>query len=379
MSQIADRDASGASSCIGMQDRARELALGGRDVVHLDRGELDFETPEPIVDAAVQALRDRQTRYTHSTGSVELRRAIQAHYRDNYQVDIDPAQVFVHAGSSPLLLVLFLAILGRQDEVLVPDPGYPAYATCVRAAGGVPRPVRGDASFHCSAHDLARRIGPRTAAIVVNSPNNPTGAMLDEVELAAIAGLGKLVVSDEVYHALTLDGDRPHSILEFTRNAVVLNSFSKAFAMTGWRLGYVIVPPDLVPLLEPLQRDSVISPNAFVQQAGVAALKIAAAVASGWREELRRRREVLLSGLTRIGMSVPCRPSGGFYAFARMPDGCGSAAEFARRMLEEESVAVVAGSSFGPAGEGHIRCSFTPPPERIEQGIARMAEFLTRR
>lgn len=379
MSQIADRDTPGASSCIGMQDRARELALGGRDVVPLDRGELDFETPQPIVDAAIKALRDRQTRYTHSAGSMELRRAIQTHYRENYQVDIDTSQVFVHAGSSPLLLVLFLAILDRGDEVLLPDPGYPAYGTCVRAAGGVPIPVRGDASFRCSAHDLARRVGPRTAAIVVNSPNNPTGAVLDEAELAAIAGLGRLVVSDEVYHALTLDGDRPHSILEFTRNAVVLNSFSKAFAMTGWRLGYVIVPPHLVPLLEPLQRDSVISPNAFVQQAGVAALEIAAEVAAGWREELRRRRDVLLSGLARIGMTVPCRPAGGFYAFARIPDGCGSAAEFALRMLEEESVAVVAGSSFGQAGEGHIRCSFTPPPERIAQGLARMAAFLARR
>lgn len=366
-------------SCVGMQDRARELARGGRDVVHLDRGELDYETPKPIVEAAIHALREHRTRYTDSFGAPELREAIRDHYHDVYGVEISPAQVLVHAGSSPLLLQLFLAILDLGDEVLVPDPGYPAYVTSVRAARGIARPIAAcQPAAHYTVRDAASVMTSATRAVVVNSPCNPTGAVLGRDELAEFGRLGPLVVSDEAYHGLWLGDGRPHSMLEFADHVAVVNTFSKAFAMTGWRLGYLIAPEDLVPALEPLQRDCVLSPNAFVQQAGIAALRHAGSVAPRWRAELRERRDVLVAALTRIGLTVPNRPDGGFYVFARLPDGYESAADFAGRLLMDESVAVVPGDSFGAAGYGYVRCSFALPADRIEEGVARIGSFLRR-
>lgn len=380
MGEITIETTTGAPSCIGMQDRAREMARGGRDVIHLDRGELDFDTPKPVVDAAIDALLANRTRYTHSAGLPELRQAICDHYRRTYGVDVDPARVFVHAGSSPLLLALFLAIMRPGGEVLIPDPAYPAYATCVRAAGGTPIPIdTGSSAFHYHAADVASRITSATQAIVVNSPSNPTGSMLEATELADFAKLGPLIIADDAYHGLQLDGAHAHSILEFDAGAAVLNSFSKAYAMTGWRLGYLIAPPHLVGRLATLQRDSAISPNGFVQQAGITALTETGSITEGWRDQLRLRRDVLVDGLAKIGMPVSCQPRAGFYAFARLPEGYRDSAAFAIDLLDDEAVAVVAGSSFGEAGEGHVRCSFSQPVERIEQGLDRMAAFIDRR
>ena len=378
MSEMTQNPIAGVS-CVGMQDRARELARRGRDVIHLDRGELDFNTPQVVIDAAVAALRENRTRYGDSSGSPELRAAICQHYARAYGVEIRPSQVLVHAGSSPLLLHLFLTVVGPGDEVVLPDPGYPGYATCVRAVRGVAKQApAGDAGFSYRAADAARHITAATKAVVVNSPCNPTGSVLSAAELARFSGLGPLVISDEAYHGLLLDGRAPHSMLEFSSDAVVVNSFSKAYAMTGWRLGYLIGPRELVASLEPLQRDCVISPNTFVQDAGVVALSDATSFTTMWRDELRRRRDVLVAGLTKIGLEVPCHPSGGFYAFARLPDGYDSA-QFASRLLQEEAVAVVSGHNFGPAGRRHIRCSFAPRPERLEAAVSRIAAFLDRR
>ena len=372
-------DPPSALSCVGMQDRARELVRGGCDVVHLDRGELDYDTPEPIVEAAVQALREHRTRYTDSFGAPELREAIRDHYRDSYGVEISTTQILVHAGSSPLLLLLFLAVLNPGDEVLVPDPGYPAYVTAVQAARGAVRPVAaGRGATHYAACDAEPMMTPATRAVVVNSPCNPTGAVLGGAELDEFGQLGPLIVSDEAYHGLWLGDGRPHSMLEFADNVAVVNTFSKAFAMTGWRLGYLIAPADLVPALEPLQRDCVLSPNAFVQQAGIVALRHVVSAAPRWRTELRERRDLLVAGLTSIGLTVPHRPQGGFYVFARLPDGYRSAADFATRLLADESVAVVPGDSFGEAGAGYVRCSFALPTDRIEEAVARMGSFLAR-
>lgn len=371
--------ASGTTSCVGMQDRARELVHSGHDVVHLDLGELDFDTPEPIVDAAIRALREHHTRYTHSFGSPDLREAICAHYRTAYGVQVNPAQVLVHAGSSPMLLLLFLAVLAPGDEVLIPDPGYPAYATSVRMARGVAKPISATRqAAHYTAGDAAATIDSLTKAVVVNSPCNPTGSVLGTAELAEFGRLGPLVVSDEAYHGLWLRAGRPHSMLEFSDNVAVLNTFSKTFAMTGWRLGYLIAPPRLIPELEPLQRDCVLSPNAFVQRAGITALAHIEAITSGWRDELGLRRDILIQELTKIGFTVPLQPEGGFYVFARLPAGYGSTIDFAVRLLEEESVAVVAGDSFGAAGAGYLRCSFALSAERIREGTQRIASFLAR-
>jgi aspartate/methionine/tyrosine aminotransferase len=217
-----------------MQDRAREMVRSGHDVVHLDRGELDYDTPESIVEAAIQALREGRTRYTDSFGVPELREAIRDYYRDSYGVKISPAQVLVHAGSSPLLLMLFLALLHPDDEVVVPDPGYPAYVTAIRAARGIATPIAADrGATHYTASDVESKITPATRAVVVNSPCNPTGAVLRGNELEEFTRLGPLVVSDEAYHGLWLGDGRPHSMLEFADDVAVVNTFSKAFSMTG--------------------------------------------------------------------------------------------------------------------------------------------------
>jgi aspartate/methionine/tyrosine aminotransferase len=358
-------------------DQALSLERAGHDVIHLEKGELDFDTPEVIKESAIRAIRDGRTRYTASPGLPELREAICDHYLRAYGLRLAPAQIVVNSGSSPAMLALFLAILSAGDEVILSNPGYRPYETCVRLAGARPVYVdTGRAAFAYTAAAAAEQVSASTRAIVINFPANPVGSVADRQALEEFAGLGPLVVSDEVYHGLTFDGARHPSILELTDEAVVANSFSKAFAMTGWRLGYLILPERLAPAVTALQQDCFISPNAFVQWAGIAALTHAEPILAAWRDELRRRRDCLLNGLGQLGFDVPCPPRGAFYVFARLPADGQSSAEFAADLLRTAHVAVTPGSEFGPDGEGYVRFSYAAPCDRLEEAIDRMNRFL---
>ncbi|MEN8729821.1 MAG: aminotransferase class I/II-fold pyridoxal phosphate-dependent enzyme, partial [Desulfuromonadales bacterium] len=234
-----------------IMERAKQLEAEGRDIIYLCLGEPDFPTPEPIVNTAREAMLAGQTRYTHSLGRIELREALSEHYRRRYGVAVDPEQIIVSSGTSPLMLLLFAALCDPGDEIILTDPGYACYPNFIRFVGGKPRflKTRPEQGFQPQAEDVRGLINGRTRALLINSPANPAGSVLSGDELAKLSGLPLPLISDEIYHGLTYEGDE-HSILEFSREAFVLGGFSKAYAMTGWRLGYLIAPPSAVRALQ---------------------------------------------------------------------------------------------------------------------------------
>jgi (5-formylfuran-3-yl)methyl phosphate transaminase len=362
---------------MGIVDEAGRLEREGHPVIHLEKGELDLDTPEPVKQAAVAALMDNRTRYSHSSGLPELRTAIAEYYERRYQVPIDPARVVVNAGSSAALLELFIALLEPGDEVVLPDPGYPAYPSLVRAARGVPVQAGSAGNgFQHTAALVRAHLSPRTRAVLINFPSNPIGAVADRAALAEFAELGPMIVADEVYHGLEADGTYSPSILQVTDNAVVVGSFSKAYAMTGWRLGYLILPAELAGAVTRLHSDLFVGTNTFTQWAAVVALAEADDIQRQLRVELNARRSGLLAQLPRLGIELAHAPDGGFYVFARQPAGTGSSAEFAADLLSECLVAITPGSVFGPSGEGNIRFSLSAPAGQIAEAMDRIEGFL---
>jgi aspartate/methionine/tyrosine aminotransferase len=365
-------------------ERAGALERDGVDVVHLEFGEPDFEAPLVVREALEKAIKDGRTRYTHSLGIVELRDAIVEHYARTYGVAIERDQVLVTAGTSPAMLLLFGHLLDPGDEVVLSNPYYACYPNFIRYADGVP--VEVDVSeedrFQYRPEAIARRLTPRTRAIVVNSPANPTGSVLAAERMEAIAGLargdGPFIVSDEIYHGLT-EGGRDRSMLEFTDRAFVLNGFSKAFAMTGWRLGWVIAPREHTRALQRLYGNFFISTNEFVQWAGVAALREAADETVRFRRIFAERRRVMVDGLRAIGLGVGFEPEGAFYVLANARRFTTDSVRFAFEILDGAHVAVTPGAAFGSNAEGYLRFSYAASPERIREGLRRLGAWLARR
>jgi aspartate/methionine/tyrosine aminotransferase len=361
-------------------DRAKALERQGADVVHLEFGEPDFETPPVIREAAEKALKDGRTHYVETLGILPLREAIAEHYAAAYGVAISPDQILITPGTSPAMLLLFGHLLHRGDEVILTDPYYACYPNFVRYAEGTPVCVDVGAAdgFQYRPEEVRARIGARTRAVLVNSPANPTGAVLPAERMRALAELAPVVVSDEIYHGLNYEG-RDHSILEFTDRAFVLNGFSKAFAMTGWRLGYLIAPPDHVRSLQKAFGNFFISTNEFVQWAGVAALREAAEDTRRFRTILDGRRRAMVAGLRAIGLGVPVEPMGAFYVLADARPFEADSTRFAFEILERCHVAVTPGAAFGANAEGHLRFSYAASLDRIEEGLRRLGAFLATR
>jgi aspartate/methionine/tyrosine aminotransferase len=369
---------------VEVAERAQELERQGIDVVHLGYGEPDFAPPVAVQQAAERAIRDGHMRYTHSLGILPLREAIADHYRATYGVKVSPDQVLVSAGTSPAMMTLFGALLDPGDEVVLSDPYYACYPNFIRYAEGVPIFVdtTEEDGFQYRPEAITPRLGPRTRAIVVNSPANPTGAVLAPERMAAIAALADsrsaFVVSDEIYHGLTAGG-RDRSILEFTDRAFVLNGFSKAFAMTGWRLGYVIAPPSHVRALQRLYGNVFISTNEFVQWAGVAALREAAGEPARFAHIFAERRRIMVDGLRAIGLGVGFEPAGAFYVLANARHFSGDSLRLAYEILDGCHVAVTPGVAFGKNAEGYLRFSYSASVERIREGLRRLGAFLATR
>lgn len=364
-------------TCMGVVDKALALERSGQDVIHLEKGEPDFDTPGVVVDSAIRALKSGKTRYTTSVGLAELRDAICAHYLRAYGVHVDAGQVIVTAGSSPALLISFLTLLSPGDEVILSDPAYPSYRRLIELAGAKPVHARlRESGFHYTAEAAAELITPATKAIVVNFPSNPLGSVIDRDGLARFTSLGPTVISDEVYHGLSYTPARDPSVLEATSDAIVVGSFSKAFAMTGWRLGYVIMPGQFMARARTIHQDSAVCASAFAQWAGVDALEHAEAITSGWREQLKCRRDRLADGLAALGFEIAAPPMGAFYMFARLPAGHADSFAFSADLLEEQHVAVTPGPEFGPDSEGYLRFSYATPVSRIDEGLARIGRFL---
>jgi len=358
-------------------ERARAMESEGIDVVHLEVGEPDFDIPAPVREAVAEALAQGRTHYTHSLGDPELREAIAEHYAERYGVSVEPDQVVVCSGTSPAMMLVFSALLEAGDEVIISDPGYACYPNFIRFAGGVPVavPVSEADGFQLSAERVARRITPRTKAVVINSPSNPTGTVLSEERMRSIAGLSPRVVSDEIYHGLVYAG-REHSILEFADDAIVLNGFSKLYAMTGRRLGYLIAPQKFIRPIQKMQQNLFICANSAVQRAGIAALRDAGEDVARMRRTYDERRRFMIRRLRELGFGIAAEPTGAFYVFANARHLSSDSYSLAFDILERAHVGVAPGVDFGANGEGYLRFSYASSLARIAEGLDRIEGYL---
>ena len=361
-------------------ERALALERAGVDVVNLHFGEPDFEAPVAVMEALARAIKDGRTKYTSALGILPLREAIAEHYATTYGVTVSPEQILITPGTSPAMLLLFGQLLDPGDEVLTSDPFYACYPNFIRYAEGrhVTVPVTPRDGFRLHADAVRDRLGSRTRALLLNSPANPTGAVLSPDRLRGLADLGVPLVSDEIYHGLNYAG-RDHSVLEFTDRAYVLNGFSKSFAMTGWRLGYLIAPPAAMPALVALFGNFFISTTEFVQWAGVAALREARHETAHYRGIFAERRRAMIDGLRSIGLTVAVEPEGAFYVLADARRYTNDSRAFAAELLDRCHVALTPGIAFGQNAEGFLRFSYASSVDRIAEGLRRIGRFLAER
>jgi len=358
-------------------ERAHAMEKEGVHVIHLEVGEPDFDTPQCVKDAACKALQEGYTHYTHSLGLLELREAICRYYQKTYQVSISPDQIVVTSGTSPAMFLLFAALVEKGDEVIISDPHYACYPSFIRFVQGAPVsvPVYEKDGFQYRPEAIRRRITKKTQAIVINSPSNPTGNLLSESRMKAIARFSPYLVSDEIYHGLVYEG-KEHSILEFTDKAFVLNGFSKLYAMTGLRLGYLIAPPPFIRPIQKIQQNFFISPNSVVQKAGIAALEQSDADVSRMRSLYNERRQYMVKRLKELGLGITVEPTGAFYVFANARHISRDSYQLAFDILEKAHVGVTPGIDFGRHGEGYLRFSYANSMENIIEGLDRLERYL---
>ena len=362
-------------------ERAREMERQGVHVIHLEVGEPDFDTPQCIKDAACKALDNGHTHYTHSLGMIELREAISEHYLKTYGVSVDPDQIVISSGTSPAMFVMFSALLEKGDQVIVSDPHYACYPNFIKFVQGKPVfiPVYEEDGFQYRPESIEKKVTRKTKGILINSPSNPTGNLLSKDRMEAIAALSlkpdsPYIISDEIYHGLVYEG-KEHSILEFTEKAFVFNGFSKLYAMTGLRLGYMIAPKHFIRPIQKLQQNFFISANAMVQVAGIAAFKEAGEDILRMKRIYNERRQYMIRRLKDMGLGITVEPTGAFYVFANAKHISGDSYKLAFDILEKAHVGVAPGIDFGKNGEGYLRFSYATSMENIAQGMDRLENY----
>ena len=384
-----------AFEAMEIQTLAREVAARGQDVIHLEIGEPDFTTPRPIVEAAQRALDAKPMFYTSALGLVELREAIARFYRERYRFEVPASRIIVTAGSSAALLLALGVLLDPDDEVLLTDPGYPCNRHFVRTLGGMPRLVRvgPESNYQMNAAIARANWTARTRIAMVATPSNPTGTMVTPEEIAALAALarekGGTLLVDEIYHGLVYEqvGSRPlpgghaRTALEAGEDVFVINSFSKYFQMTGWRLGWMVAPQNYVREIEKLAQNLFISPSALAQHAALACFEPRTLeIAEARRAELDARRRFLVSALETLGFSVPVVPQGAYYIYADCSRLTADSFEFAREVLKQTGVAFTPGKDFGyHEPERHVRIAYTDTVPRLEEAAARIRAYLDRK
>jgi len=358
-------------------EKAHEMERQGIHVIHLEVGEPDFDTPECIKEAANKALKDNYTHYTHSLGLMELREAICEYYLGAYGVIVDPGQVVITSGTSPAIFLILSVLLNPGDEAIISDPHYACYPNFIKFSRGIPVtvPVYENDGFQYLPEAIKDKITQKTKAIFVNSPSNPTGNLLSEDRMRQISSLGPFIISDEIYHGLVYEG-KEHSILEFTDHAFVLNGFSKLYAMTGLRLGYLIAPKPFIRPIQKIQQNFFICANAMVQAAGIAALKYAREDVRRMKEIYNQRRKLILARLKELGFGITVEPTGAFYVFARASHILKDSYRLAFDILQNARVGVAPGIDFGAHGEGYLRFCYANSLENISEGMNRLGPYL---
>lgn len=381
--RLASRmDRIGTETAFAVLQRARALEAQGRDVVHLQLGEPDFATPENIVNAAVEALRSGWTHYGPAAGDPELRASIADYIERSRGARYRPEQVIVTPGGKPIMFYLMLAVLDEGDEAIYPDPGFPIYRSMIEFSGAraVPAPLREENQFRLDVDELAGLITQRTRLLILNSPANPTGGVLGREELETIADLAVrhdlVVLADEIYSELIYEGEHV-SIATFpgmAERTVILDGFSKSYAMTGWRLGYGLFPEPLVEPVTTLMVNSNSCTNVATQRAGIEALTGPQDSVAAFREAFRRRRQLIVDGLNAIPGISCVMPAGAFYAFPNVSSFGMTSDEFEQRLLNEFGVAAVSGTSFGAAGEGYLRISYATSEDNLREALDRIRQ-----
>ncbi|MGB7570133.1 MAG: pyridoxal phosphate-dependent aminotransferase [Methanothrix sp.] len=358
-------------------ERAREMERQGVDIIHLEVGEPDFDVPSAVKKATIRALEEGATHYTHSMGDLELREAICRHYLDAYGVDVRPEQVVVTSGTSPAMMLAFAALLESGDEVIISDPGYACYPNFINFLGAVPArvPVFEQDGFQLTVKAIQERISQKTKAMLINSPSNPTGCLISAADMKDVSGLSPYIISDEIYHGLVYEGQE-HSILEFSDRAFVLNGFSKLYAMTGYRLGYLIAPLEFIRPIQKMQQNFFICAGSLAQRAGIAALEESGDEVKEMKSIYNRRRKFMIKRLKELGLSVALEPTGAFYVFANARKFSGDSYRLAFDILEKAHVGVTPGVDFGKNGEGYLRFSYANSMDKIAEGLNRLERYL---
>ncbi len=376
----------GTETAFEVLARARELERAGKSVVHLEIGEPDFDTPAHIKDAAIRALHDGFTHYTPSAGLYEAREAVAEHVSVTRGIPVDPDEIVITPGSKPIMFFAILALVDPGDEVIYPDPGYPIYESVARFAGAVAKPLvlREERGFRVDPDDLRRLVNPKTRLIVLNSPHNPCGSVLTRNDIEAIAEIvgrsGAMVLADEIYWQIMYDSTHVSlaSIPGMKERTIILDGFSKAYAMTGWRLGFGVMRKDLAAKIARLMVNSNSCAAAFTQIAGIAAFRGPQEPVKKMVAEFRRRRDVIVQGLKGVEGVTCAVPSGAFYAFPNVTKIDPDSKRLADFLLTDGGLACLSGTAFGVHGRGYLRFSYANSVEKIEEGLRRMREALKR-
>jgi len=368
----------GTETAFEVLARARALEAQGREIVHLEIGEPDFDTPSNVIEAAGTALYQGYTHYSPSAGIPELRETIAEYTMETRGVEVKPEQVVVTPGAKPIMFFAILALVEEGDEVLYPNPGFPIYESMINFVGAKPVALvlEEERDFRFDVSQLADKVSPRTKMIVINSPQNPTGGVLTKEDLEAIAQVAEehdlVVLSDEVYERILYEGEHISflSLPGMQKRTILLNGFSKTYAMTGWRLGYGVMPEEIAAHITRLMTNSNSCTATFTQWAGVEALRGPQDTSYKMVEEFKRRRDVIVPGLNAIKGLRCAEPKGAFYVFPNIEGTEMNEKEFADYLMEEAGVAVLAGTSFGEYGRGFIRMSYANSVENIKKALA---------
>ena len=387
MTQLASRQANlGTETAFETLAKAKELERQGKSIIHLEIGEPDFDTPEHIKDAAKKALDDGFTHYGASAGQLEFREAIAWHQTERQGYDVSPDSVVVTPGGKPVMFFTIMALVEEGDEVIYPNPGFPIYESMIEYMGGtaVPMQLNEETGYNADIDKLRSLITPRTKLMIINSPNNPCGSVIPESDLEKIAHMAVendiTVMADEIYKDMYYGDDVEHvSITKFPgmrERTVILDGFSKSYAMTGWRLGYGVFPDFLVEPVTRLMTNSVSCTSVHTQMAGIAALQGSQESVGIMMEEFTKRRDLVIEGLNSLpGVSCPT-PKGAFYAFPNITGTGLSSKEFAEKAMYEAGVALLAGTAFGVFGDGYVRISFANSQENLQEAIERLRKIL---